>query len=212
MAYTKNPAVLRKILPHLKGLANGESAVRWRVQGPAAKWQFKVLQGLVIAKTHRDLPEFQALAANADRYVIRVLDEHTVEAQLKDTVGVETVAIPTPRSGGSSLTGRRSLTLNTPQSSLEILDFWQQAQPTNDLISVNDVSLTNAELMEVANYLASRPRPWMVLQPRGTATLVLAPNDPAVPDEAKLVPIPEAPAAPHRDTHGAAIEAPVSER
>lgn len=194
MGYSRNAAVARKVLPHLVPLARGEST-SWTVEyGKAEAWAYKVREALSIIADNLTDPDFAPFAKHINQFKIIVTSPSNVQAQLAPTTATpqamqRIATAPSPSFGGQeAIAGRSTRTLVSPRSTFDVIEFWRSQQPTSDMLSITEINFTNAEIDEIARFLGAQARRWMVIHPRGTAMLTLAPDDPRVPAESRVLP------------------------
>lgn len=184
MGYSRSPDTLRKIEAALQPLALGEPCV-WTTDTPAT-WAYQVREALFIARLHPD--QFPALAMASATFIIGVQDSRHVYAK---RIPPSREAQVVPAVGAMQQQRREeagSKTLAQAFGFPDIVQFWIDCQPTNEPIRILDAPLSDGELEELASWAAALPRPLMVLRPKGTTSLTIAPSDPQVPAEARIQP------------------------
>jgi hypothetical protein len=189
MGYSKNISTLRSMADQLQLLAAGQ-ACRWERPGEDAdKWAYKIRECMQIAVrlTKKNDPQLEDwmknLAAAKSAFAIRVISPTLVEASFK--TDMELSAEPTPVVQGMQPAGRSHL-IGEVKTLEDMQAVWKHAQPTNDPIHFPNCLLSDQELSLAADW-ADRLKPsWMLLKPRNTRDVTLAPNDPRVPAEAKV--------------------------
>lgn len=185
MGYAKSPATLRRIEALLKDLAEGRPCV-WETQdtndtGWAGRWAYKVREGLSIAARHPDL--FPGLAANADRFTVEELSPFKVQARFSaNTVESAVIAAGTAPSvtHGVEDAGAKPRTYAGPQTAMSIIDTWLKSQQPfghNDPLNFSQAGLTPQDMAKLHAWAVKRTPPWMIVNPKGTPTVILMPHD-----------------------------------
>lgn len=189
MAYSKSISTLRGMQPYLKLLTEFTPCEWQRTAPDADKWAYKLREALFIARREavlrKDDEEIQALANAALMFTIQVINPHLVRAVLADVSEIQAEPTPTRQALDAGPDHR----VSKIQSVQDLKDVWLRAQPTNDKLHFPDARLSDDELSEAAGWAASLTPPWMLLRPKGTNSLTLAPDDPRVPAEAKVRPV-----------------------
>lgn len=190
MGYSKNITTLRSMQDQLQLLAGGQPC-RWeRPGGDADRWAYKIRECLSIAKrTARQQGEntetwIKGLAAAHSAFAIRVISPTLVEASFK--TDLEMSSEPTPIGGASIQPAGRSHLIGEVKSLEDMMTVWSHAQPTNDPIHFPNCLLSPADLALAADWAASLKPAWMILKPKGTNSVTLAPDDSRVPAAAKV--------------------------
>lgn len=189
MAYSKSISTLRSMQPYLKLIA-AYTPCEWnRKAQDADKWAYKLREALYIARhealTRPDDEEIQCLARAAMMFKIQVINPNLVRAVLADVSEIQEEPTPTVQ----ALTAGPDHRISKIQSLAELQSLWLKAQPSNDKMHFPDARLDDQELAAAAAWAASLTPPWMLLRPRGTNALTLAPDDPRVPGDAKVRPV-----------------------
>lgn len=172
MGYSKNPATVRKIEKELQSLARGQPTSWTRPDEISAdRWAYKVHEALWIAARNPGL--FPGLAQAHKSFSI-VVEGNVVRATVRPTteiVGVDPPVVSaelSPRSASRTLAGASSVE--------EIVQFWLNAQPTNDELVLVDAYLTNPEFNELVKWSRGLTPAWEVFHVKGTATIILRPS------------------------------------
>lgn len=182
MAYSRSPVTVRKIHAQLGPLTQGKPC-KWTVSpGDAWRWASKVREALHIANLHRD--EFPGLARASGMFTIRVLDSSTVEAvQARNTPDTAIVGTsPVVSHGLEQVTRTHNV---APRTANDVIHHWLSVQPTNDRLFYPETEMDDSEVDKIALFMASRTPRWMVLRPKGTKLLTVAPDSHEVPGSAK---------------------------
>lgn len=189
MGYSKNITTLRSMKDQLLLLAQHQPC-RWERPGlDADRWAYKIRESLSIAKrTVRknagDTDDWiRMLAIAHDQFQIRVLSPSLVEASFK--TDLEESIEPTPVVQGMAPAGRAH-TVGEIKSLEDMMSVWSHAQPSNDPIHFPNCLLSEQDLALAADWAASLTPAWMLLRPKGTNSVTLAPNDSRVPAGAKI--------------------------
>lgn len=195
MAYSKSITTLRTMQPYMGLLASFTPCEWTRTQPDADKWAYKLREALYIARREAprrpDDEEMQNLAKAALLFKIQVINPHFVRAVIADVSEVQEEPTPTVQ----ALTPGPDHRTSKIQSLEDLQSLWLKAQPSNDKMHFPDARLTDEELNLAAAWAASLTPPWMLLRPRGTNALTLAPDDPRIPADAKVRPVKRAVAA-----------------
>lgn len=189
MGYSQNISTLRAIQPQLQLLAAGQPCTWDRPSGDGHRWAYKIREALNVAERevinkgeHAD--EFiKQLAVAKKHFTIRTISQFKVEASFKTSA--EESLEPTPTDQGKE-TSTRSHTIGEIKTLEDLIAIWHDRQPTNTPIHFPNALLSDTDLVLAADWAATLQPPWMLLRPRGTNALTLAPNDPQVPAGAKV--------------------------
>lgn len=187
MGYSKNLATFRKMEADLQLLAS-LTPCRWeRPLGDADNFAYKIREALSIAslqsKRNPSDSYFFNLAFVRRCWEIRVISDYLIEAA--PGVDAELSSKPEPMQPSNLPAGKPNI-LGEVKSAEDVMAFWQKLQPSNDKIHFPQALLSEPDLLLVADWAASLTPSWMVLRPKGTNSLTLAPDDPRVPDAAKV--------------------------
>lgn len=189
MGYSKNISTLRTMRPQLALLIELQPC-RWERPGEDAdRWAYKIREALSLAVrvTRQNAGNAEdwiiALAAAKEKFEIRVINPRLVEASF--ATDLETSIRPTPVVQGMAPAGR-SHTVGEVKTLEDLMSIWQGAQPTNDPIHFPNCLLSDQDLALAADWATTLRPPWMLLKPKGTQAVTLAPNDPRVPAGAKI--------------------------
>lgn len=180
MSYSTSPLTLNRILREYAPLLQGKACIWHRPLGAdpnrwAHRWAYKLREGLTIAKLYPE--QFRELAQLADDVKI-VTTAVTVEMYLSLRPAVEVEV--------REITQRIAPEVAHSQTTFEdVLHMWQERRRSGVKLYVEKHSLTEAEQQRLAHTL--RLDGWMVLRSRDGA-LTLAPDDAAVPLEARVQP------------------------
>lgn len=188
MAYSKSISTLRAMQPYLKLIA-AYTPCEWTRSAPDAdRWAYKLREALFIARheapLRRDDEEIQNLARAALMFTIQVINPNLVRAVFADVSEIQSEPTPTVQALDAGPDHR----VSKIQSLQDLKDIWLHAQPTNDKLHFPDARLSDDELAAAATWAAGLTPPWMLLRPKGTNKLTLAPDDPRIPGEAKVRP------------------------
>lgn len=189
MGYSKNVSTLRNMQSQLALLIQLKPC-RWERPGKDAdRWAYKIREALSLAeritrKNAGDAEDWIVTLASARKmFEIRVISETLVEASFK--TDAEVALQPTPVVQGMAPAGRAH-TLGEVKSLEDMMSVWSLAQPTNDPIHFPECLLSDSDLMLAADWASALRPPWMLLRPRGTNSVTLAPHDSRVPSEARI--------------------------
>lgn len=167
MGYSKNPATVRKIAPELEALAHGRN-VTWRTPEPD-RWAYKIREALWIAK--HNSKQFPELALAWDHYEISI-EGNLVHAKRILSTSLQELADAT---GG--ITHEARLSLTGPRSIEEVIQFWLDAQPTQDSIFVTEVQgFTNEELSMLKRWAEQQTPTWELVHNKGQTFFTLRPS------------------------------------
>lgn len=193
MGYSKSLGTLYKIEPSLLMLKEGR-ACSWDVPpgDTADHFAYKIREALYIAS--RNASRFPELALARKNFSIQIVNDRLVQAVLVPGTAEgngQTLASPydSPVTQGlNTLAGPAVRDRAMVTSWQEVIDAWTAAQPTNDKILFPEALLSDEDLRKLAAWAAQLTPAWMLLRPRGSNALTLAPDDPNVPDAAKVKP------------------------
>jgi hypothetical protein len=180
MGYSKNPKTLSRIEGKLSALAAGQSCSWYIRNGTADQWAYKVREALSIAE--RFPLHFPALAAVASRVRVYVgTDARTVFAQVSDPMDpVERVQPVTPE---REPLNSRGLTLISPTSVAQVVEFYLRSQPTSEPIRVEGVDFSEEQMLLLWKFAQSRTPAWILLQSM-PGSFTIAPSTPDIPEGA----------------------------
>lgn len=189
MGYSKNISTLRQMRDQLQLLAAGQ-ACRWeRPGGDADRWAYKIREAQSIAnrvykQNSGDVDEWiKGVAASKALFAIRVINPNLVEASF--ITDMEQSAQPTAVVQGMSPAGRSHI-IGEVKSLEDMMNVWKQAQPSNDPIHFPNCLLSDQDLRLAADWANALRPSWMLLKPKGTNAVTLAPNDSRVPEGSKV--------------------------
>lgn len=192
MGYSKSIASVLNMEASLQMLAQ-QKPCSWDVpegvtdERAADRLAYKIRQALRIAYRHKT--RFPDLAEAYLRFEIQVVGDTLVQAVVKPSKNTSgAIEAGAPIRHGMELAGSAPMVLAMVSSPEEVVKVWHNAQPTNDRIHFPEALLNDAQLKELAAWAASLTPSWMLLRPKGTNALTLAPDDPRVPAEAKVKP------------------------
>lgn len=189
MGYSKNISTLRSMKPQLALLIQLKPC-RWERPGQDAdRWAYKIRECLSLAtrlvrKNSGDVDDWiTVLAAAHKQFQIRVISPTLVEASFK--TDLEIALEPTPSVPSQAPHGRAH-TIGEVKTLEDMMSVWSGAMPTNDPIHFPECLMSDQELTLAADWAAGLQPPWMLLRPKGTNLVTLAPNDSRVPSSARI--------------------------
>jgi hypothetical protein len=144
-------------------LKRGEDAA-WTTQpGQSGRFVYHLRQALHIASLYPDV--FPELAQYATRYRFTQPSDSRVEAKLQDDLFAQaTIATGVPHSG-DAVHGRPSPMVGL-QSAQEVIDSWNQRQPSNDKLACTNTRLSHDEMLKLWKWAnAHTPRLMLVVSP-----------------------------------------------
>lgn len=189
MGYSNNVSTVRNMAGQLQLLAAGQPC-RWERPGKdGARWAYKIRECLDISvrevmKKGEHADELcKRLAIAKQHFTIRFISDTLVEASFKTEA--EASLEPTPATQGMDPAGKPH-TLGELKSLEDMMAVWKSRQPSNDPIHFPNALISDSDLALAADWAAGLKPPWMILRPKGTNSITLAPNDPRVPAGAKV--------------------------
>jgi hypothetical protein len=192
MGYSKSIATFHHMEFALKLLAEGQPCEWNRTSDDADVWAYKIREALFIAQSEsRKNPTDLELKRYADAqalFKIQVINSRLVRAVFANSSEIQ----EEPRATVQALTPGPGHRVSQIQSLEDLQGVWRNAQPSNDKMHFPDCRLDEAELHLAAAWAASLTPPWMLLRPKGTNALTLAPDDPRIPTAAKVSGVPRA--------------------
>lgn len=192
MAYSRSESTLIKILPELAPLEAGRTH-RWDTVPGRAWWKAgKIREALHIARNIFP-SKYPRLATAAQHYTVEVLNDHTVQARPtantpataigtgEEAVGTETPAIGVTPIHGLEPATSVPRTIVGMRSASDIINYWLQAQPTNDKLVFTECLLPDSELDMLARWASYRTPRWMVVVSSSIGVITLSPYQPGIP-------------------------------
>lgn len=187
MGYSKNISTFNQMKDQLT-LLSQQTPCSWdRPSGDADNFAYKIREALFIAslesQKHPKDPYWLTLALVRKTWEIRVISPFKIEAA--PGLDIELDSRPTPSAPSNQPAGKVPI-LAQVRTAEDVIAFWTKLQPSNDKIHFPQILLSDQDIGLVADWAAGLTPSWMVLRPKGTTSLTLAPDDPNVPAAARV--------------------------